>query len=276
MFDAFRQDLRHALRHLRRSRPFTLGAIVTLALGIGVSAAVFSALNALVLRPAAIKDPSGLIGVWQIDARGERTSTLAGMAGVLQDGPLETVCAYGSSSAGVEANGIPVYATVEIVTHQCFAILGVPPLKGRAFTAEEAPASRPGLPVVVIGYDFWQKMFGGAPNVVGRSFQTDGDPVTVIGVMPRGFRGLRMDEGVDIIAPFGTVIPNPATRLLASHILGRLRPGLTLDTARAELVTRWPAMLDRVIPSTLSAAEQRNLRRRSRRLETAVIKARTR
>ena len=72
MFEAFRQDLRHALHHLRRSPTFTLGAALTLALGIGVSAAVFSALNALVLRPAPIKDPSGLIGVWPISARGQR------------------------------------------------------------------------------------------------------------------------------------------------------------------------------------------------------------
>ena len=260
MLDAFRHDLRHALRHLVRSPTFTLGAMFTLALGIGVSAAVFSALNALVLRPAPIKDPSGLIGVWPIDARGQRTSTLAPVADLLQDGPLESVCAYGSSSVGVEANGIPVYAAVEIVTHQCLATIGVPPQLGRVFTAEEAPASRPGIRVVVIGYDFWQKMFGGAPDVVGRSFQTDADPVTVIGVMPRGFRGLRVDDGVDIIAPFGTVIPSPANRLLASHILGRLRRGVTLEAARAELVTRWPAMMDRVIPTTLSPAEQRNLR----------------
>jgi predicted permease len=260
MFDAFRQDLRHALGHLRRSPAFAVGAILTLALGIGASAAVFSALNALVLRPAPIKDPSGLIGVWPINARGQRTSTLAPVADLLEDGPLESVCAYGSSSVGVEANGIPVYAAVEIVTHQCFATIGVAPPLGRVFTADEAPASRPGMRVVVIGYDFWQKMFGGAPDVVGRSFQTDGDPVTVIGVMPRGFRGLRVDDGVDIIAPFGTVIPSPANRLLASYILGRLRPGVTLEAARAALATRWPPLMDRVIPTTLSAAEQRNLR----------------
>ena len=260
MFDAFRQDLRHALGHLRRSPAFTLGAILTLALGIGASAAVFSALNALVLRPAPIQDPSGLIGVWPINARGQRTSTLAPVADLLEDGPLESVCAYGSSSVGVEANRIPVYAAVEIVTHQCFATIGVAPLLGRVFTADEAPASRPGMRVVVIGYDFWQKMFGGAPDVVGRSFQTDGDPVTVIGVMPRGFRGLRVDDGVDIMAPFGTVVPSPANRLLASYILGRLRPGVTLEAARAELATRWPPMMDRVIPTTLSPAEQRNLR----------------
>ncbi len=261
MFDAIRQDLRHALRHLRRSPTFTLGAIVTLGVGIGVSAAVFSALNALVLRPLPIKDPSGLIGVWPIDAEGQRTSTLAQVADLLQDGPLENVCAYGNNSVGVEANGIPAYATVEIVTHQCFATIGVPPLLGRVFTAEEAPASRPGTRVVVIGYDFWQKMFGGAPDVVGRSFQTDSDPVTVIGVMPRGFRGLRVDDGVDIIAPFGTLFRPSANRPpSASYILGRLRHGMTLDAARAELVARWPSTMDRVIPTTLSPAEQRSLR----------------
>jgi predicted permease len=262
MFDAFRQDLRHALRHLGRSPTFTLGATLTLALGIGVSAAVFSALNALVLRPVPIKDPGGLIGAWPLNTQGQPTSTLAPVADLLQDGPLQGVCAYGSSPVGVEANGIPVYAAVEIVTHQCLATIGVPPLLGRVFTAEEAPATRPGLPVVIISYDFWQKMFGGAPDVVGRSFQTDAAPMTVIGVMPRGFRGLRVDNGVDIIAPFGTVIPVPANRPfgLASHILGRLRPGVTLEAARAELMTRWPALMDRVIPAIPSPAEQRRLR----------------
>jgi len=268
MVDAFLQDLRHGLGHLRRSRTFTLGAMLTIALGIGVSAAVFSALNALVLRPAPIKDPSGLIGVWPIDAQGQRTSTLAPVADLLQDGPLEGVCAYGSSSVGVEANGIPLYAAVEIVTHQCLTTMGVPPLLGRVFTPEEAPASRPGIRVVVISYDFWQKMFGGAPSVIGQRFQTDGDAVTVIGVMPRGFRGLRIDNGVDIIAPFGTVRPAPANRLLASYILGRLRPGVTLDAARAELVTRWPAMMDRVISTSLSPIEQRNLRNVSIRVDS--------
>ena len=260
MFDAFRQDLRHASRQLRRSPTFTLGAMLTLALGIGVSTAVFSALNALVLRPAPIRDPGGLIGVWPVDPRGQHTSTLAPVADLLQKGPLESVCAYGYSPVSVEANGIPVHAAVEIVTHQYFATIGVPPLLGRVFTAEEAPASRPGLRVAVISYDFWQKMFGGAPDVIGRSVQTDADPVTVIGVMPRGFRGLRVDDGVDIIAPFGTVRPSPANRLLASYILGRLRPGVTLEAARAELATRWPPMMDRVIPTNLSPAEQRNLR----------------
>ena len=260
MFDAFRQDLRHALRHLRRSLTFTLGATCTLALGIGVSAAVFSALNALVLRPAPIRDPGGLIGVWPVSSEGQRTSMLAPVADLLQDGALESVCAYGDSRAGVEANGVPVYAVVEIYSHQCFATLGVPPLLGRTFTPEEAPASRPGARVVLIGYDFWQRVFDGAPDVVGRSFRTDGDPMTVIGVMPRGFRGLRVDNAVDIIAPFGTVIPNPANRLLGGYVLGRLRPGVTLEAARAEIETRWPGLMDRVTPAALPPADQRYFR----------------
>ena len=257
MFDAFRQDLRHALRHLRRSPTFTLGAMWTLALGIGVSAAVFSALNALVLRPVPIKDPGGLIGVWPVGESGQRRSILAPVADLLQDGPFESVCAYGDSRAGVETNGVAAYAVVEIYSHQCFATLGVPPLLGRTFTPDEAPAGRPGAHVVVIGYDFWQRVFGGAPDVVGRSFRTDGDPVTVIGVMPRGFRGLRVDDPVEIIAPFGTVIPSPAHRLVGGYVLGRLRPGVTLEVARAEIEARWPGLMDRVVPTTLRPNDQR-------------------
>lgn len=260
MLDALRQDLRHAFRHLRRSPTFTLGATCTLALGIGLSAAVFSALNALVLRPVPIADPGGLIGVWPVDSDGQRTSMLAPVADLLQEGPLEGVCAYGDSRAGVEANEVPVYAVVEIYSHQCFATLGVPPLMGRTFTPEEAPADRAGARVVVIGYDFWQNVFGGAPDVVGRRFRTDGDPVTVIGVMPRGFRGLRVDNAVDIIAPFGTVIPNPANRLVGGYALGRLRAGVTLEAARAEIGARWPGLMDRVTPATLPPADQRYFR----------------
>lgn len=260
MLNGCREDLRHAVRHLRRSPLFALGATVTLGLGIGVSAAVFSALNALVLRPAAIHDPRGLIGVWTVDATGQRISMLSPVADLLQDGPLDDVCAYGNSFAGVEANGVPVYAVVEILSHRCFATLGVPPLLGRVFTPDEAPAGRPGSRVVVIGYDFWQRVFGGDPDVVGRSFQTDGDPMTVIGVMPRGFHGLRVDNAVDILAPFGTVIPNPAHRVLAGYVLGRLRPGVQLETARAELQSRWPQLMDRVIPATLPPADQRYFR----------------
>src|SRR5690606_10497867 len=121
-------------------------------------------LNALVLRPMPIRDPGGLIGVWPVNAEGQRTSILAPVADLLQDGPLEGVCAYGDARAGVEANGVAVNAIVEIYSHQCFATLGVPPLLGRTFTPEEAPAGRPGERVAVIGYDFWQRMFGGAPD----------------------------------------------------------------------------------------------------------------
>ena len=164
MVDGFRQDLRHAMRLLRGAPTFTLGAMSTFALGIGLSAAVFSVLNALVLRPMPIQDPGGLIGVRSNDAHGQIMSTLAPVADLLKDGPFERVCAYGYSVVGVAANGIPTAAAVEIVTHQYFGTLGVRPLLGRVFTPEEAPATRPGMHVVVISHSFWQKVFAAAPD----------------------------------------------------------------------------------------------------------------
>jgi predicted permease len=263
MLDALYQDVRYALRHIRRSPGFAAAAILTLALGIGANTGMFTVLNALVIQRLPIKDPDGLIGVAGRNDRGQSRSTpIAAVDEIARDGPLDDVCGYnGGFLIAVEAGGAPAQAIAANVTGRCFATFGVAPLLGRPIVDADAPLSRPGNRVAVIGHRFWTRMFGADPSAVGRTIRVEGLELTVIGVMPLGFGGLEVDSGADLFVPFDTIFRAPANRRpLASNILGRLRPGVSLELATAQLQTRWPAVLEVAVPPTLPAVERADMR----------------
>lgn len=263
MRDALYQDVRYALRLLRRSPGFAATAVLTLALGIGANTAMFTVLNALVMQRLPIKDPDALIGVSGRNDRGQPRSTpITAVEEIARDGPLEDVCAYaGGLLITVEAGGAPAQAVAADVTGRCFTTFGVTPILGRPILETDAPILRPGNRVAVIGHRFWTRMFGADPSAVGRTIRVDGVELTVIGVLPLGFGGLHVDSGVDVFVPFDTIFRAPANRRpLASHLLGRLRPGVSLELAAAQLETRWPAVLEAAVPTTLPAVERADLR----------------
>ena len=276
MLDALLHDLRYAARHLQRSPGFSAAAILTLALGIGANTAMFSVLNALVLRTLPIKDPHGLVGVSSRSAQGQLRLTLISAVPELQrEGPFADVCGVnGGGIFAADVNGAPLQTAIALVTGRCFNVFGVEPMLGRAITDQDAPIYARGNLVTVIGHRFWARMFGSDPNVVGQTVRMEGVELTVIGVMPPGFGGIQADVGVDIWVPFYTISPIRADRPAgASHILGRLKPGVTLAQAEAELVTRWPALLEATVPPALAAPERRQFvesRARVERLATGV------
>jgi len=262
MRDAFTQDVRHAFRHLRRSPGFAAAAILTLAFAIGANTSMFTALNALVIQRLPINDPDGLISVSGRSTRGQlRITPIPALDELEKDGPLEDLCGYnGGFIIPVEANGASTQVTAAMVTGKCFKTFGVLPFLGRPIVDADAPLLRPGSHVVVIGHRFWTRMFGADPGAVGRTIRTEGVELTVIGVLPRGFGGLQVDAGVDLFTPPDTVIPATLGRRPgASEILGRLRPGVSLEQARAQLETRWPAVLQMAVPSTLPPGERADL-----------------
>lgn len=271
MIDGLIQDVRHAFRHLRRSPGFAAAAMLTLALGVGANTAMFSMLNALVLRPLPIKDPHGLIGVSNRNAQDQVRLTLIPVVTELQkgDGPLHDVCAYnGGGVFAADVKGTPTQAVIALVTGQCFNTFGVGPLLGRAIADDDAPIGRRGNLVTVIGHRFWTRMFAGDANVLGKTIRMEGMELTVIGVMPAGFGGLNADFGIDLFMPYGTISPiRPDRPPGASHILGRLRPGVPLEQARSELSARWPALMEAVVPSTLPPSERADLNNARVRVE---------
>jgi predicted permease len=257
--DALLQDLRYAFRHLRHSPGFAVSAILILALGVGSNTAMFSILNGLLLRQIPVKDPETLIGVQAFDANGQRRQFLIPIVELLEkDGPFEQVCAInGGGIFAVEANGTPSQSSLATVTGSCFDVFGVAPLLGRTIGADDAPMRGKGQLVTVLGYRFWTRMFGGDPNVIGKTIRTEGVELSVIGVMPAGFGGLQADAGTDFFVPNYSVTPmRPDRPAAAPQLMGRLKPGVTVAAAQAELSARWPALVDAVTPSTLTPVER--------------------
>jgi putative ABC transport system permease protein len=260
MAESIMADVLRALRHLARSPTFTLATVVTLALGLGANAAMLSAWNALVLRPLPVRSPSELVWARGYSPQGQPRLTLITAVPLLDEdsGPLAGHCAWnGNLVLTVEANGEPTQATVDFMTAGCLDTLGLTPMLGRGYTAAEAPLASAGTRAVLIHHRFWHRMFGGDPEVLGRRLRTEGVELEIIGVLPPGYDGIQVDGGADIVAPFGSILPGPAGRPPgASAILARLRPGATLDQARAHLAARWPAVVEAVLPAGLGSRDR--------------------
>lgn len=249
------QDLRYALRTLRRSPGFTLVAALTLALGIGVNSSVFSVVNALLLRPLPVERPGELVDIYGRTATAsshdthsypnylsyrEQTRTLSGLAG------------YSNFFAHLTAAGVSDMVVGELVTEEYFRVLGVPLLRGRGFGPDEYVA--PGAsPVAVISHRMWQTRFGGSDDVLGKTFRMNGVVYTVIGVAPPEFGGMMPavtaqmwipTAMVEQVEPLGNQRTSGrsagATRLdrRGQHWLwlkGRVRPGASTADVRTEL-----------------------------------------
>jgi putative ABC transport system permease protein len=256
--DDLGRDLRYALRTLRRSPAFTAVALLTLALGIGVNTAIFSIVNAVILRPLGYPHPEQLMHLtpyFPIGPRqGSRLSTLEYLEFRRMNRSFAEVGAFSVGGEGVAGSGSgawsgavnlmagdrPLRARSALVDEHLFATLGVQPVQGRLFAPGEtdAMASRPGLggpPVAILSDELWQSAFGGQ-SIVGQRVQVDGRPHDIIGIMPAGFD--LMDNRTEIWLPIG--VHPQIRRVRDNHILqviGRLKEGVTAQAAQAELST---------------------------------------
>jgi putative ABC transport system permease protein len=184
-------DLRYALRLLAKTPGLTAVLLVTLALGIGATTTIFSVVHSVILRPLPYEAPDRLVRVYT-ELKGKLDLPELGVSATAYDDlrrdctACASVAAWMPSSLSVAGGDRPVRVTAALATHSLMPTLGVQPALGRWFDASE---DRPGpLGVLVIGYELWLREFAGAPGIIGRRIFVDGLPVTVIGVMPRGFQ----------------------------------------------------------------------------------------
>jgi len=212
-------DLRFGLRMLRRSPVFAAVAVLTLALGIGANTAIFSVVNAVVLRPLPFPDTRTLVSVWDggrsvaefVGVR-DRTRTLASTAAYLPG--------YAVSLAG---DGEPVRLTSALVTSAFFDVLGVQPRVGRFFRpGDDAPGAEPG---VVLSHALWRDRFGGEPSVIGRRVDVDGVARTVVGVAGAGFNFPSRETRLWIPLPVDPAKSGPHWGAYGHYVIGRLAPG---------------------------------------------------
>jgi len=227
-------DVRFAVRAISRTPGFSLAVLLTLALGIGATTAMFSVLDAALGRALPFRDPDRLV-LGRATFNGNVNPWVSFpdyMDYRDQVGSLESLATVGggSSTVTVTGTGEPRQAALTFITANLFETLGVRPQLGRSFSMEELPQGGGGE--VVLSHAFWQQWFGGSPEVVGRTLVVDGGPLTVVGVMPAGFRFL---YDTDLWVPPWPGNSDPSTRRFHNWLLvGRLRPDASLEAARSD------------------------------------------
>ena len=236
------EDVRFAARLLRRSPVFTTAAVLTLALGIAVNTAVFSVVNAVLLRPLPVRDGSALVVLATVRAG---TASLRPVSYAdLQDyrsgsqPVFEDIAGYSAGFAGFAANDrSPERVLVTSVTGNYFSLLDIRPERGRFIAGDEGGPGRVDA-VAVVGYRTWQRRLGGDPAIVGTSVRLNGRPVTIIGVAPREFHGTFAFSESEFYLPLnwtGPPTPLADREARALHAIARLRSGVTLDRAQAAI-----------------------------------------
>lgn len=233
------QDAHFGLRTLRRSPGFTIVAVLTVALTIGATAAVFTVINSVLLRPLPYGSPNRLIVIATFMPRdnSEITASAQYVAFKTNSRVLEDAGAYSSEDYNVSGAGDPERLHGAVATASFFSTLGIHPAMGRVFTAEE---DKPGADkIAVISNLFWQRHFNSDNNVVGKTILLDSVPHTIIGVLPRSFRFPDSDLQPDLIVspdmPLFSTDPNQP--MLIVNVIGRMKPGVRLAQAQSDLET---------------------------------------
>jgi predicted permease len=229
------QDLRFGLRMLRKSPGFTITAVVTLALGIGANTAIFSVVNAVLLRSLPYQDANRLVTAWSYNrARGDDTDLVSPLDFAdwrAQNGAFENLAASTDEQFTLTGAGEPMTVIAYAFSADYFRLLGVTPFAGRTFLREE---EQPGKnQVVVLSYGFWRRHFGGDREILNKTITLDGAAYTVVGIMPREFSYPARTEMWTPLVPEPQAANDRAYRYL--RVMGRLKPGATLEQARAEM-----------------------------------------
>ena len=226
-------DFPQALRLIRKTPMFTAAVVATVALAIGANTAIFSVVDAVLIRPLPFAEPGRLV---QVAEKNDRLNLPSFGASVLnfvawreQTRSFEQLAATGFASFNLAGGGEPEQLVGNRISPALLHVLGVAPVAGRGFTEDE---ERPGAPAVaMIGEGLWARRFGRDPSILGRTITLDSAPATVVGIAPAA---LRLISGGDVYVPL-TI--DPAREIRLNHVIfvaGRLRPGVTLAQAQAE------------------------------------------
>ncbi|MGA8440406.1 MAG: ABC transporter permease [Candidatus Sulfotelmatobacter sp.] len=248
--DTFWRDLRFSLRSLHKRLGFTMVVVLSLAVGIGANAAIFSLVDGIIFRPLPVPNPSGLV---TIDIAASRLTSfgassyldwvdLSARSKSLQALSTRQEMSAGMNPTGAVPDGKPQVVWGQLVSGNFFSTLGVRPALGRAFLPEEDQT--PGkYPVMVISYSLWKRTFAGNPDIIGKQVELSGRSFTIVGVTPKSFSGIDLWFRPDVYLPMMmTAAVSPEGSDTLTHrsyrgctLLGRLKPGVTIAQAQAEM-----------------------------------------
>ena len=235
LLDELMQDVRYGMRSLLNARVFTAAAVCTLALGIGATTAMFSVVDAVLLRPLPYPDPGRLVMLWEHNLTKGKDHNSVGPANFLawrdETHSFASMAAFVTTRFTVIRTGSdPVSVQTRLANASLLPMLGAHPILGRVFTESE---DQPGAPrVAVLSYSFWQQYFGGRPDVVGSTVRVNDQDATIVGVLPNDFRFF------EPVALWTAIRFGPEARTFPGRYLralARLKPGVTMDQADREL-----------------------------------------
>ena len=244
VFETITQDVRYGARMLAKHKAFTAIAVITLALGIGANTAIFSVVNELLLRPLPYRDPAGIVMLWEVSPEGRHQNTTSRAnyrAWKTQSSSFAEAAAFSDQRFNLSGAGEPEQISVQMATPEFFKVLGVEPLLGRTFSADDEGAGKERI--AVLSYSLWQRHFGGQTNIVGQPITLNGNTFTIIGVMPASFQfHIKQRSGTGRPAELWTILPMPVGPGANEHgrflsVVARLKNGVTPEQAGAELKT---------------------------------------
>jgi len=269
---AFLSDFKHSLRMLRKSPLFTTVAIASLALGIGANTSIFSMLDQALLRPLPVKNPRELViisdpGPARGMFNGDNSERLFSRPAYLElrdrNQVFSGLIARFPAAVNFVFQGQSESINAEVVTGNFFDVLGVPAAKGRLLSAAD-DIQKSGHPVVVFSYAFWQRRFGGDASIIGKPVRVNSALMTVIGIAPREFFGVNVGRNPDVYVPLAMKAEITPTWDLYDdrtahflHILGRLKPGVTIKQASPSLQVIFKPMLAADLGALKGAISQR-------------------
>jgi len=228
-------DLRYAARMMGKNPGFTLIAVITLALGIGANTAIFTVVNAVLLRPLGFHDPARLVIVAE---KSQYPTISTSYENYLdwraQSNSFESMEGTRGATIALTGAGDPERLNSRYATAGLFPLLGVEAVAGRTFRAEEDSAG--GAPVVLLSYGLWQRRFGGTADAVGKSITLDSQPYTIVGVLPKGFELLQPADVFLPFTPWAKTLPDDRNWHPGIIVVGRLKAGVTREQARTEMV----------------------------------------
>ena len=277
------QDFRFALRTLARSPVFTAVAVLSLALGIGANTAIFSLLDQLLLRMLPVRDPAEFV---QLAGRGSHYGSNWGMDAMSypmyrdfrdKASVFSGVVCRRSFIGSLGHNGQVERARVELVSGNYFQVLGVGAALGRTLLPED-DARAAAHPVVVLAYDYWRSRFGGDPAVLNRAVILNDAPFTVLGVAAEGFFGMQVGDAAQVFVPMmmqERIVPNikllEERRTRFVNVFARLRPGVTLEQARAAVAPLYKQIIEMEVQEAAFARASREAKDRFLQSTMAVF-----
>jgi putative ABC transport system permease protein len=242
------QDLRYGARTLFKNRSFTAVAIIAIALGIGANTAIFSVVNAVLLRPLPYNEPERLVAVWETDTRKADSKGSISYPNFFdwreRNQSLENVAVYHGAGFSMIGEGNPIQLSGQVVSAEIFDLLHIKPHLGRSFRREdEKYQGASSSHAAIISHRLWQRQFGADADIIGRKITLERKPFEIVGVMPAGFQFPIQADPVEIwVTPAVDGQPNMENKAMTERRgfrllqgLARLKPGVTLEQAQAEM-----------------------------------------